>query len=165
MISFITGILGPKLLSFLPKIKIIGLIVLVISILATTAIFVNKVYKVKEAKLHTIIQKLESDNNDLIIFNNSLKEANRVNKETIARYENGIRKQNDRIIILTNSNAELTKYKDMYNAIFKDHNITDLASKKSGLIEIRINEGTNKIFDDMEKLTNENKKVYKQPVL
>ena len=39
------------------------------------------------------------------------------------------------------------------NRLFREHDLTDLASKKPGLIEQRINDATKKVFDDLESLT------------
>ena len=37
--------------------------------------------------------------------------------------------------------------------IFRDHDLTNLATQKPGLIERRINDGTRKAFDDLESVT------------
>lgn len=37
--------------------------------------------------------------------------------------------------------------------IFRDHDLTKLATQKPGLIERRINDGTRKAFDDLESVT------------
>ena len=37
--------------------------------------------------------------------------------------------------------------------IFRDHDLTNLATQKPGLIERRINDGTRKAFDDLESIT------------
>ena len=37
--------------------------------------------------------------------------------------------------------------------IFRDHDLTNLATQKPGLIEKRINDGTRKAFDDLESIT------------
>jgi len=38
--------------------------------------------------------------------------------------------------------------------VLRKHNLTDLAFKKPGLIEKRINAGTQKLFDELETITN-----------
>jgi len=56
---------------------------------------------------------------------------------------------------LTNKNNELAKEKANYLKVFKDHNLTRLARAKPGMIESRINKGTEKVFRDLENDTKE----------
>ena len=51
---------------------------------------------------------------------------------------------------LTRKNNELEADKQKYLKIFKDHNLTKLARARPGLIEPRINKGTNEVFRQVE---------------
>jgi predicted nuclease with TOPRIM domain len=46
------------------------------------------------------------------------------------------------------------KENNRLNKLFREHDLTDLAKRKPGLIEKRINDATEKVFDDIESITN-----------
>ena len=48
-----------------------------------------------------------------------------------------------------------TAYEDRLERVLRSHDLTALAKAKPGLIEKRINDGTQKVFDDLESTTNE----------
>ena len=50
---------------------------------------------------------------------------------------------------------ELNREKQTYLKIFKDHNLTRLARARPGMIEKRINNGTQKVFEALENDTKE----------
>ena len=71
-----------------------------------------------------------------------------------------VRKLEDQIIKQTVQNTELRislnkseKVREEMLRIFRDHDLTKLATAKPGLIEKRINDGTRKAFDDLESIT------------
>ena len=53
-------------------------------------------------------------------------------------------------LIGNNVKLEFAIEKDSYLEIFKKHNLDLLAIKKPGLIELRINNGTKKVFEEIE---------------
>jgi len=58
-----------------------------------------------------------------------------------------------------NLSADLQKaeqYGDELRATLQKHNLTHLANKKPGLIEKRMQNATNKLWDDLESITNPN---------
>ena len=56
---------------------------------------------------------------------------------------------------LSRSLTEVERQNSELRKIFLEHDLTDLAMKKPGLIESRINEGTKSVFDDIERITSE----------
>ena len=71
-----------------------------------------------------------------------------------------VRKLQDQIIKQTVQNTELRislnkseEVREEMLRIFRDHDLTKLATAKPGLIEKRINDGTRKAFDDLESIT------------
>jgi len=71
-----------------------------------------------------------------------------------------VRKLKDQIIKQTVQNTELRislnkseEVREEMLRIFRDHDLTKLATAKPGLIEKRINDGTRKAFDDLESIT------------
>lgn len=58
-----------------------------------------------------------------------------------------------------NQLSERLKYSqqenDRLNKLFSDHNLTELSYKKPGLIEKRINNATDKVFENINKLTSD----------
>ena len=52
---------------------------------------------------------------------------------------------------LTEANNEMQAEMDDYLSIFKRHDLTRLARAKPGLVEPRINNGTKKVFEQIEK--------------
>ena len=71
-----------------------------------------------------------------------------------------VRKLKEQIIEQTVQNTELRislnkseEVREEMLRIFRDHDLTKLATAKPGLIEKRINDGTRKAFDDLESIT------------
>ena len=48
-----------------------------------------------------------------------------------------------------------TAYEDRLERVLRSHDLTALAKAKPGLIEKRINDATQKVFDDLESITSE----------
>jgi len=57
---------------------------------------------------------------------------------------------------LTTDLQKAEKYGDELRATLQKHNLTHLANKKPGLIEKRMQNATNKLWDDLESITNPN---------
>jgi len=85
--------------------------------------------------------------------NAKLETANQLNQETIAQQQNDA-------IQLAELNNQLTvdlqkaeQYGDELRATLNKHDLTHLANKKPGLIERRMQNATDKLWDDLESLT------------
>ena len=85
--------------------------------------------------------------------NAKLETANQINQETIAQ-------QQKDAIQLAELNNQLTvdlqkaeQYGDELRATLNKHDLTHLANKKPGLIERRMQNATDKLWDDLESLT------------
>ena len=57
---------------------------------------------------------------------------------------------------LSNDLQKAEQYGDELRATLQKHNLTHLANKKLGLIEKRMQNATNKLWDDLESITNPN---------
>jgi uncharacterized protein HemX len=79
-----------------------------------------------------------------------LKLAVQQSQEALVAIEKNMVKQQEQLGRLSTANAELTAERDRYLSIFKKHNLTKLALRKPGLIEKRINKGTNDVFRTVE---------------
>ena len=82
--------------------------------------------------------------------NVALQTAAETNESTIRKLEKQMKQQAQAFADLTNKNSELEAEKQRYLSIFKKHNLTNLARRKPGLIEPRINKGTNQVFRQVE---------------
>ena len=86
-----------------------------------------------------------------VVQNNvALQTAAQTNEGTIRRMEQQMKQQAQAFGDLTRKNNELEADKQKYLKIFKDHNLTKLARARPGLIEPRINKGTNEVFRQVE---------------
>ena len=88
--------------------------------------------------------------------NAKLEVANKTNTETI----NQMVADNQRLNALTDQlNSDLRKseeYGDELRDTLNKHNLTHLANKKPGLIEKRMQNATDKLWDDLESVTSDN---------
>jgi len=82
--------------------------------------------------------------------NVALQTAAQTNESTIRNMEKQMRQQAQAFGDLNQKNNELEADKQKYLKIFKDHNLTKLARARPGLIEPRINNGTNEVFRQVE---------------
>lgn len=88
--------------------------------------------------------------------NAKLESANRTNQETIAQLQKDaelMNKLNEELVTKFN---ESSKKVDELRDKFIDHDLTTLSLKKPGLIESRINKGTQKAFEHIETITSVN---------
>ena len=79
-----------------------------------------------------------------------LKLAVQQSQEALVSLEKNMKQQQEQMGKLSSANAQLTAERDRYLSIFKKHNLTKLAVRKPGLIEKRINKGTNDVFRTVE---------------
>jgi hypothetical protein len=108
------------------------------------------------------VSNLKAANAQLEANNRTLKE-NQVQMEiavntaqaSLKAAEENAKKSEAAMSALTSRNQELNREKQNYLKIFKDHNLTRLARARPGMIEKRINNGTQKVFEALENDTKE----------
>tara|TARA_B100000073_G_scaffold307376_1_gene277657 strand:- start:191 stop:613 length:423 start_codon:yes stop_codon:yes gene_type:complete len=106
----------------------------------------------------TIINKAEAtiaqlEANNVILKQNTTKLESALETETASREqaEKNLKVQLEAVGKLTEANTEMQAEMDDYLSIFKRHDLTRLARAKPGLVEPRINNGTKKVFEQIEK--------------
>ena len=101
---------------------------------------------------------LNSENQTLKANNIKLEYAVEEQKQTINTIKEQYEKQGAALMNMTRENALIEQEKAEYLEIFSRHNLDVLALKKPGLIEIRMNNASEKVMegieDDTEKLFN-----------
>ena len=102
-------------------------------------------------KKETAIAQLEKNN--VVLKENSVRLETALETETASRElaEKNLKLQLEAVGKLTEKNSEMQTEMDDYLSIFKRHDLTKLARVKPGLIEPRINNGTKKVFEQIEK--------------
>ena len=102
-------------------------------------------------KRETTIAQLEKNN--VVLKENSVRLETALETETASREqaEKNLKVQLEAVANLTEKNTEMQAEMDDYLSIFKRHDLTKLARVKPGLIEPRINNGTKKVFEQIEK--------------
>ena len=117
-------------------------ILIVVGLLGGAAYGAKYYYDTTQATIATL-----RDNNA------KLEVANKTNQATIEKMGEDSRRLNE----LTNQlNADLRKseaYGDELRNTLNKHNLTHLANKKPGLIEKRMQNATDKLWDDLESIT------------
>ena len=102
-------------------------------------------------KRETAIAQLEKNN--VVLKENSMRLETALETETASREqaENNLKVQLEAVGKLTEKNNSMQAEMEDYLSIFKRHDLTRLARAKPGLIEPRINNGTKKVFEQIEK--------------
>ena len=102
-------------------------------------------------KRETTIAQLEKNN--VVLKENSVRLETALETETASREqaEKNLKVQLEAVGKLTEANSAMQEEMDDYLSIFKRHDLTKLARVKPGLIEPRINNGTKKVFEQIEK--------------
>ena len=102
-------------------------------------------------KRETAIAQLEKNN--VVLKENSVRLETALETETASREqaEKNLKVQLEAVGKLTEKNSAMQEEMDDYLSIFKRHDLTKLARVKPGLIEPRINNGTKKVFEQIEK--------------
>ena len=102
-------------------------------------------------KRETAIAQLEKNN--VVLKENSARLESALETETASREqaEKNLKVQLEAVGKLTEANTAMQEEMDDYLSIFKRHDLTKLARVKPGLIEPRINNGTKKVFEQIEK--------------
>jgi len=102
-------------------------------------------------KRETTIAQLEKNN--VVLKENSMRLETALETETASREkaENNLQVQLEAVGKLTEKNNSMQSEMDDYLSIFKRHDLTRLARAKPGMVEPRINNGTKKVFEQIEK--------------
>ena len=79
----------------------------------------------------------------------TMEEAAIINVQTIASLNDNLSDQINTIQGLTVTNNNIEQERDEYLSIFRRHNLSELARRKPGLIQNRINSGTAAVFKDL----------------
>lgn len=82
--------------------------------------------------------------------NVALQTAAQLNEETIRSMERNMQQQIQQVTSLTQTNQQLQSEKNEYLSIFRRHDLQRLALARPGLIEPRINNGTQEVFRQIE---------------
>lgn len=93
---------------------------------------------------------LYSENQTLKENTVKLEAAVEEQKATITAIQESYEKQGKSLANLQRNYNQIEQEKDQYLAIFARHNLDKLAVAKPGLIEIRFNNGTAAVFEDIE---------------
>jgi len=112
-------------------------------------------HQVTVSGLQASVAQLEANNRTLKENQVQLELAVSTAEASLKAAEENAKKQGEAMNKLTLANNELTKEKSNYMKVFKDHNLTRLARAKPGMIEKRINNGTEKVFRMLEDDTKE----------
>lgn len=106
----------------------------------------NYVVMEKDKIIAQLETNYERSRNNVIRLETALE----VSEESRIRTEENAARQQQAIGELTEKNNELARTRDEYLQIFKSHDLTNLARAKPGLIEPRINRGTQQVFESIE---------------
>jgi cell division protein FtsB len=101
-------------------------------------------------QLNTEIVQLQSDVRQYQAQNTALQSAAEINEQTIRSLEDRSEQQLQQMTTLTTANQQLQSEKDEYLSIFRRHDLQRLALARPGLIEPRINNGTQEVFRQVE---------------
>ena len=112
-------------------------------------------HQVTVSGLQASVAQLEANNKTLKENQVQLELAVNTAQASLKAAEENAKKQGEAMNKLTLANNELAKEKSNYMKVFKDHNLTRLARAKPGMIETRINNGTEKVFRMLEDDTKE----------
>ena len=107
-------------------------------------------HQVTVSKFEAGIAKLEANNRTLKENQVQMEIAVNTAQASLKAAEENAKKSEAAMSALTSRNQELNKEKQNYLKIFKDHNLTRLARARPGMIEKRINNGTQKVFEALE---------------
>ena len=112
-------------------------------------------HQVTVSGLETQVVQLEANNRTLKENQVQMEIAVNTAQASLKAAEENAKKSEAAMSALNSRNQELNREKQNYLKIFKDHNLTRLARAKPGMIEKRINNGTQKVFEALENDTKE----------
>ena len=93
---------------------------------------------------------LWNENQTLVQNNVQLESAVAEQQRTIDTIKENFERQGQALSTLQRANAQVEAEKDRYLDIFRRHNLDKLAIVRPGLIETRVNDGTQAVFEDIE---------------
>ena len=82
--------------------------------------------------------------------NTALELSIQTQTETIRRIEENIQKTQESLNKLTKKNQQYEQEQAEYLDVFRRHSLAQLASAKPGLVEKRVNNGTQEVFNAIE---------------
>jgi len=117
-------------------------IIIIVGILGAAAWSAKYYYDSTQATIATLREN-----------NAKLETANQINQETIGKMQQDAVRMSELNNQLTTDLQKAEKYGDELRATLNKHNLTHLANKKPGLIEKRMQDATDKLWDDLESIT------------
>ena len=96
------------------------------------------------------VAPLKVENQELFEENTALELSIQTQTETIRRIEENIKKTQESLNTLTKKNQQYEQEQAEYLDIFRRHSLAKLASAKPGLVEKRVNNGTQEVFNAIE---------------
>ena len=112
-------------------------------------------HQVTVSQLELQVVQLEANNRTLKENQVQMEIAVNTAQSSLKAAEENQKQSEAAMSALTSRNQELNREKQTYLKIFKDHNLTRLARARPGMIEKRINNGTQKVFEALENDTKE----------
>ena len=97
-----------------------------------------------------VVKPLQVQNQELVSENTAFQVAMQEQAETMRRIEENIEKTKESLNKLTKQKQQYEQEQAEYLDIFRRHNLAQLASAKPGLVEKRVNKGTQEVFDAIE---------------
>ena len=91
--------------------------------------------------------------------NAKLETAIQISEESIATLQSDIAKNGELNRVLQKELQVAEKYGDQLRNTLRKHNLTHLANKKPGLIERKMQNATNRLWNDLADITNPDKRV------
>ena len=112
-------------------------------------------HQVTVSQLELQVVQLEANNRTLKENQVQMEIAVNTAQSSLKAAEENQKQSEAAMSALTSRNQELNREKQTYLKIFKDHNLTRLARARPGMIEKRINNGTQRVFEALENDTKE----------
>lgn len=97
-----------------------------------------------------VVKPLQVDNQELRDLNSAQQLTINTQKDTIESIQNNLKVVQENLTTLTKQNQRYEQEQAEYLDIFRRHNLAQLASAKPGLVEKRVNKGTQEVFDAIE---------------
>lgn len=95
------------------------------------------------------ISNLQEDLAQARLEAQTYKIANETQSDTIDKLQTSMQTQGVELSRLSTANSEVQAEMNRYLDIFRRHNLSKLADARPGLIETRINNGTQEVFDSI----------------
>lgn len=100
-------------------------------------------FKMSQAKIATLNQEV------------AVERAGKLSAESNLRVMQAEKEKQQQLLqTMATASAEIRKEQEETIDLFANHDLKALAERKPGLIETRVNRGTKKVFDELERITN-----------